>query len=183
VIELEEVEVSPNRKSARHIATSNVQKKADKVRAIALKKSPTATFKKGDVCLVPLDDVDRTKVDSGNLVGVIVDMNDDKSVAKVATKHGLLHRSYAYHRLQPVKENANDRATNDLEDAYLNWQGLPKISEREAARHVSSVGGQGVIKCNCKGDCTSNSCACKKAGRVCSSRCHRNSKCCKNISN
>ena len=131
----------------------------------------------------PLNDVDRTKVDSGNLVGVIVDMNDDKSVAKVATKHGLLHRSYAYHRLQPVKENANDRATNDLEDAYLNWQGLPKISEREAARHVSSVGGQGVIKCNCKGDCMSNSCACKKAGRVCSSRCHRNSKCCKNISN
>ena len=44
VIELEEVEVSPNRKSARHIATSNVQKKADKVRAVALKKSPTDPF-------------------------------------------------------------------------------------------------------------------------------------------
>ncbi len=143
MIELEEVEVSPNRKIARHIATSNVHKKADKVRAIALKKSPTATFKKGDVCLVPLDDVDKTKVDSGNLVGVIVDMNDYKSVAKVATKHGLLQRNYAYHRLQPVKENADNRATNDLEDAYLNWKGLPKITEQEAARHVSSVWSSG----------------------------------------
>ena len=142
------------------------KKKADKVRAIALKKSPTATFSKGEMCLVLLHDVDRTKVDSGNLVGVIVDINPDKSVAKVATKHGVLHRSHAYHRLQPVSENANNRATNDLEYSYLNWQGLPKISEQEAARLVSSVGGQIVIKCNCKGDCTSNTCACKKAGRV-----------------
>ncbi len=88
--------MSTKRKSSLHIATTNVQKKADKDRAKALKKSPTATFKKGDVCLElePLNDVDRTKVDSGNLVGVIFDMNDDKSVAKVATKHGLLHRSY-----------------------------------------------------------------------------------------
>ena len=63
---------------------------------------------------VPLCDVDRTKVNGGNLVGVIVDINPDKSVAKVATKHVLLTQSYAYHRLQPVSENANNRETNDL---------------------------------------------------------------------
>ena len=46
VIELEEVEVSPHRKSAHHIATSNVQKKADKVRAIALKSHQLPPSKK-----------------------------------------------------------------------------------------------------------------------------------------
>ncbi len=173
-------EVSPVRKSLRHNATVNIQKQADKVQKKALLKSPTATFKVGDVCLVPLDDVDRTKVDSGNLVGVIVEMNSEKSVAKVATKYGLLSRSYAYHKLQPVSEKANNRVTNDVQDAFENWRSMPKITEREAARFVSSVGGQGVLKCNCKGDCRSNTCACKKAGRLCSSRCHRNSKCCKN---
>ena len=75
------------------------------------------------MCLVPIDDVDRTKVDGGNLVGVIVNNNPDKSVAEVATKHGLLSQSYAYHKLQPVNENANNRRTNDLEDACDNWQG------------------------------------------------------------
>ena len=177
----EVVEVSPVRKSLRHNATVNLQNRADKVRERALSKSPTASFKAGDVCLVRLDDVDRTKVDGGNLVGVIVEINSDKSVAKVATKYGLLSRSYAYHKLQPVNEKANNRITNDLEDAFENWRSIPKITEREAARFVSSVGGQGVIKCNCKGNCLANNCACKKAGRVCSSRCHRNSKCCKNM--
>ena len=175
------MEVSPVRKSLRHNATVNLQNRADKVRERALSKSPTASFKAGDVCLVRLDDVDRTKVDGGNLVGVIVEINSDKSVAKVATKYGLLSRSYAYHKLQPVNEKANNRITNDLQDAYENWRSIPKITEREAAQFISSVGGQGVIKCNCKGNCLANNCACKKAGRMCSSRCHRNSKCCKNM--
>ena len=58
---------------------------------MAMKKSPTVTFDKGDVCLVPLHDVDRTKVDGGNLVGVNVDINPDKSETKVTTKYGLLY--------------------------------------------------------------------------------------------
>jgi len=40
-----------------------------------LKKSPTLVFKLGDVVLVPLDDVDCTKVDGANLLGVVVTIN------------------------------------------------------------------------------------------------------------
>ena len=51
----------------------------------------------------------------------------------------------------------------------------------EAHLHlVSSVGGQGMIHCNCRGECTTNGCSCKKANRLCSSRCHRNNSRCKN---
>ena len=97
-------------------------------------------------------------------------INKDKSTCKVAVKQGLLHRAYVFHALRAVPIASNNRKVMELEDAYLHWQGLPKITEREAARFVSSVGGQGMIKCDCKGDCSTNSCACKKAGRICSSR-------------
>jgi hypothetical protein len=127
-----------------------------------------------------IDDVDCTKVDGKNLVGVIVSIGKNKSTCKVAVKQGLLHQAYVYHSLRVVPEASNNREVMDLEDAFKDWKGLPKITEREAAHFVSSVGGQGMTKCNCKGDCSTNSCACKKAGRICSLCCHRNSKCCKN---
>ena len=50
-------------------------KKALAVRGIILKKSPELVVKTGDVVLVPLVDEDRTKVDSGNLIGVVVSTN------------------------------------------------------------------------------------------------------------
>ena len=172
--------VSPRRASLRDKATANVQKKAESVTKTALKKSPTSALMLGDIVLVPLNEVDRTKVDGGNLVGVIVSINKDKSTCRVAVKRGVLKRAYSHHNLRIVPDASNNRKVMDLEEAFTDWRSLPSITEREAARHVSSVGGQGMVKCNCKGECTSNSCACKKAGRLCSSRCHRNNKCCLN---
>ena len=46
--------------------------------------------------------------------------------------------------LRVVPKASNNRTVMDLEDAYLHWKGLPKITEREAARYVSSIGGQGI---------------------------------------
>ena len=172
--------VSPRRASLRDKATANLQKKAKSVTKTALEKSPTSALKLGDIVLVPLDEVDRTKVDGGNLVGVIVSINKDKSTCRVAVKRGVLKRAYSHHNLRIVPDASNNRMVMDLEEAFTDWRSLPSITEREAARHVSSVGGQGMVKCNCKGECMSNSCACKKAGRLCSSRCHRNNKCCLN---
>jgi hypothetical protein len=100
----------------------------------------------------------------------------------MAVQQGLLQHAYAYHTLRVVPKTQNNRILMELDDAFTHWQGLPTITEQEAACFISSVGGQGMVKCNCKGDCTSNSCACNKAGRLCSSCCHRNSKCCKNNS-
>jgi len=178
----ENQDVSPKHKSLREKAAENVQKKAESVTKKALMKLPTSTLKLGDIVLVPLSDVDCTKVDGTTLARVIVTINKDRSTCKVAVQQGLLHRAYAFHTLRVVPIASKNRKVIDLEDANLHWHGLPKITEREAARFASSVGGQGMIKCNCKGDCSTNSCACKKAGRICSSRCHRNSKCCKNNS-
>jgi hypothetical protein len=124
----EEHDVSPKRKSLCEKATENVQKKAELVTKKALKKSPTSSLKLGDVVLVPLSDVDCTKVDGKTVAGVIVTINKDKSTCKVAVKEGLLHRAYAFHALRVVPIASNNRTVMDLEDAYLHWKGLPKIS-------------------------------------------------------
>ncbi len=162
----ENQDVSPKHKSLCKKATENVQKKVESVTKKALTKSPTSMLKLGDVVLVPLSDVDCTKVDEKTLAGVIVTINKDKSTCKVAVQQGLLYRAHAFHALRVVTIALNNRKVMDLEDAYLQWHGLPKITERDAACFVLSVGGQGMIKCNCKGDCSTNSCACKKAGRI-----------------
>ena len=141
---------------------------ADPTRSKLLTKSPQLLIKKGDVVLVPLDDVDRTKVDGGNLSGVVVSINKLNSSCRVAVAQGLLHHVYVYHALKLLPEASNDINLNNLRDAYENYLSLPRLTEREAARYVSSVGGQGIVHCNCRSDCTKNSCLCKKANQLCS---------------
>jgi hypothetical protein len=72
-------------------------------------------------------------------------------------------------------------ASNESDDAVLVGE-IGEISEREASREESVVGGQGygTVICSCKGKCDSKICKCFKAGRTCSSACHRNNKNCTN---
>jgi hypothetical protein len=149
-------------------------KTANSIRSKLLIKSPQLLIKKGNVVLVPLDDVDRTKVDGGNLSGVVVSINKLNSICRVAEAQELLHRAYAYHALKLLPKASNDIDLNNLRDAYENYRSLPRLKEREAACFVSSVGGQGIVHCNCMSDCTKNTCLCKKANQLCSSHCHRN---------
>ena len=178
--ETEDHAISPRRNNLRNRAAENMAKTAESIRSKLLTKSPQLLIKKGDVVLVPLDDVNCMKVDGGNLSGVVVSVNKLNSSCRVAVAQGLLHRAYAYHTLKLLPKALHDIDLNNLRDAYKNYRSLPKRTEREAARYISSVGGQEIVHCNCRSDCTKNSCLCKKANRLCSSRCHRNNNKCKN---
>ena len=81
----------------------------------------------------------------------------------------------------PVQGASNNRKICGLEQAFLEWQGMARIKEREAARVVSAVGGQGhSVRCDCRGKCDSKRCKCVKEGVYCSSKCHRGNACCEN---
>ena len=101
--------------------------------------------------LVPLDELDRTKVNIGTLAGVMVLINKDKSTSWVAVKQGVLYRAYVFHSLRVVPEASNNGQVMDLKDAYIHWQGLPTITEREVASFVSAIGGQGIFKVQLQG--------------------------------
>ena len=91
-------------------------KTADSIRSKLLTKPPQLLIIKGDIVLVPLDDVDRTKVDSGNLCGIVVSVNKLNSSCKVAMAQGLLHRAYAYHSLKLLPKASNDIDLSNLQD-------------------------------------------------------------------
>ena len=58
----------------------------------------------GEVVHVLLKDMDKAKVDSGNLTGVIILVDKTHSQARVAVKSGTLKGWYVYHRLpRPYK--------------------------------------------------------------------------------
>jgi hypothetical protein len=179
--------VSPTRDSLRKRAGENMEKAASSMKKKALEKyGNEKVCEVGEIVHVRLKNEDKAKVDSGNLTGVIVQVNKGRSQVRVAVKCGLLKSWYAYHRLGRVSGKSNDVALNGLTDALNGWESMKVISEREAARKSSLVGGQGKgdVTCNCKGSCNTNSCSCFKAVRICCSVCHRNNfKCCNNDRN
>jgi hypothetical protein len=179
--------VSPKRDALRKRAGENMEKAASSMKKKAIEKyGNEKVCEVGEVVHVRLKNEDKAKVDSGNLTGVIVKVNKDRSQARVAVNCGLLKSWYAYHMLGRISGKSNDVALNGLTDALNGWESMKVISEREAARKASLVGGQGKgdVTCKCKGSCNTNSCSCFKAGRICCSACHRNNfKCCNNDRN
>ena len=165
---------------------------ADKQETAAKKMRETAITKMGgqeenvfffgEVVQVPVADVDKAKVDNHTLSGVIVQINYARLAVRVVVKAGLLQSWYQYHRLSRVTGPGNNIKLLGLEAAYLGWKTMKVVSEREASRNESVVGGQGkgTVICTCKGKCDSKICKCFKAGRICSSACHRNNKNCTN---
>jgi hypothetical protein len=179
--------VSPKRDALRKRAGENMEKAASSMKKKAIEKyGNEKVCEVGEVVHVRLKNEDKAKVDSGNLTGVIVKVNKDRSQARVAVNCGLLKSWYAYHMLGRISGKSNDVALNGLTDALNGWESMKVISEREAARKASLVGsqGKGDVTCKCKGSCNTNSCSCFKAGRICCSACHRNNfKCCNNDRN
>jgi hypothetical protein len=175
--------VTPRRGEMRKRAHEQMSKAAASMKKAVIKRvGNEKVCEVGEVVHVPLKDMDKAKVDTGNLTGVIVQVDKGRSQARVAVKSGLLKSWYVYHRLGRVTGAGNNVELNGLTDALANWKTMPVIAEREAARNESMVGGQGKgdVTCNCRGPCNTKQCSCKKAGRICTSACHRNNMKCVN---
>jgi hypothetical protein len=66
--------VYPNRARLRKGAAGKLESRAKSMKAVATKKGVGKVFEVGEVVLVPLQDVNKAKVDAQNLTGVIVKM-------------------------------------------------------------------------------------------------------------
>jgi hypothetical protein len=175
-------EASPHRARLRKLAARKLESRTKSMKAVAMKKGVGKVFELGEVILVPLANVDKAKVDSQNLNGVIVKINTNRMLVRVVVKSGLLKQWYSYHKLTHVVGKGNNIELLGLQEAYPRWGLMKVISEWEASRNEPLVGGQGKgdVTCNCKSACDSNRCSCFRAGRICTSACHRNNAKCKN---
>ena len=112
--------------------------------------------------MVPVPDVDRGPTDGRNVLGVIMKVKHGKY--QLGTTNGTLCGYYSYNQLF----KASGSATSRVEDVPNEG---PKTL-REIVRLQSITGGQGMLKCDCKGGCKTNRCKCKQAKVLCNSRCH-----------
>jgi hypothetical protein len=158
--EIDGKEVTPRRREMRKRAHEKLVKAANSVKKRIINEvgEDNKLCEVGEVVHVPLKDLDKTKVDPGTLTGVIVQVDKARSQARVAVKSGLLKSWYVYHRLGRVTGRGNNVELNGLTEALKNWNKMPVITEREAARNKSLVGGQGKgdVTCNCKGPCNTD---------------------------
>ena len=96
-----------------------------------------------------------------------------------------MHSWRAQDRVQPELRQAPPErhacALMGLSDALASWRTLKTISIRAAMAVVSAVGGQGMLRCDCKGTCQKKSCSCFKAERQYNSRCHKRNITCMNL--
>ncbi|XP_045447725.1 uncharacterized protein LOC123656048 [Melitaea cinxia] len=76
---------------ARTTAAENLVKQAKKMKATSDKSHPPSNI--GDNVTIPIPDVDKGKGDLRNIIGVILQKNDE-GFYKVGIKHGVLRKQY-----------------------------------------------------------------------------------------
>jgi hypothetical protein len=176
--------VSPKRAIICKLVVESLESKAKRMKDSAFEKmgGVSECFFIGEVVQVLISNFDRAKVDNQCLTGVIVELNQAKMKARIAVKARLFKLWYDYFKLSRVSSPWNNIKLLGLDDAFLNWKTMKVISEREGSANDSLVGrqGKGAVICSCRGACNSKSCKCFKAGRICSSACHRNNAKCEN---
>ncbi len=102
-------EVSPHHAGLRKLAARKLESCAKRsMKVVAMKKGVSKVFDVGEVVLVPLANVDKSKVDAQNLTGVIVKINTNRMLARVVVKSGLLKQWYSYHKLTIVVCKGNN---------------------------------------------------------------------------
>jgi hypothetical protein len=122
-------EVSPHRVGLRKCAAGKLESRAKSMKAVAMKKGVSKVFEVGEVVLVPLHNVNKAKVDSQNLTGVIVKFDINRMLAWVVVKSGLLKQWYSYHKLTRVVGKGNNIELLGLQKACLGWAMMKVISE------------------------------------------------------
>ena len=173
--------VSPGRAALRKAAGAALAKQGEKMKKQALSGAGGKELAVGSVVRVSVTDVDRARTDDPTLTCVVVEANAKgrAKVYTVACKAGVLKERYHAAYLDHVPMMTP--LAVGLATVLAGWHGLPKdIALRAATRSQSMVGGQGMLHCACQGKCDTKKCKCKKAGRECSSRCHKSNTQCTN---
>ena len=139
-----------------------------------LNSKKETVLKAGDLVRMNVSDVDRGKTDNPTITLIVLEVvkrkSDQPAIYRLGSKRGPLKRFWSRSCLSRVKTVS--AKVMGLEGVLLEWKGMPSVSVHEAVQIDSSVGGQGMVRCDCQGKCDTKRCKCFKAGRKCNSRCH-----------
>ena len=153
-------DISNQRKRARESQLSQAERMVKRSR-IDLKAGEV-----GDNVAVPIPMVDRERGDPRNIIGVIVD-RDENDLYRIAVKAGILSTKYSRNQFDLCPQRLLNETDVNTDCA---------ITLRQALRSTAS-GGQGFFHCDCSKQCQTNRCKCFKGKKLCNSRCHSSLTC------
>ncbi|CAF1358366.1 unnamed protein product [Didymodactylos carnosus] len=140
-------------------------------------KATAEKFNIGDCVGLKIDSVDRTNTDPKLLPCIITakEKKNDSQIFKLASQYGKLVTTYTAESLVDLKSSCLQ------ELRAINLDQLADIKFIEACKLLArgSISGK---TCDCKGQCQTKLCSCKKQGVYCSTKCHSRRGGCKNIS-
>ena len=117
----------------------------------------------GTTVQVEVSDADRGPFDFRFILAYIVEIDEVRSTYRLCTKHGMIKGWRSRNEFVICK-------TDILKESDLNR--AIELSIRTASGLDNLSGGQGIVKCNCKGTCAGGRCKCKAANIPCNSKCH-----------
>ncbi|XP_076055268.1 uncharacterized protein LOC143033663 [Oratosquilla oratoria] len=120
----------------------------------------------GDNVAVPIPMVDRGRGDLRNIIGVIVD-RDENDLYRIAVEAGILSTKDSRNQFDLCPQRL-------LNETDVNTDCTSTL--RQALRSTAS-GGQGFFHCDWSKQCQANRCKCFKAKKLCNSRCHSSLTC------
>jgi len=138
---------------------------AQAVRMLNLSRKKFAPAAVRDNVLISIPSVDRSRLATRNVLGVVMEHNESLDLYKIGTKDGTLAKLYAINEFQ--KSKTNDLLLEDVPDKTT--------SVRSSSAKES--GSQDFTFCNCLRGCAAKSCKCRKNNLKCNSKCHNGGSC------
>jgi hypothetical protein len=165
---------TPDRGLKRQRAAEALMKQGEKMKRFSTSTSPGETaspLSVGSVVLLKPDRVDRGQVDPLRFPAIVVEITEH-GLFRLYAPGGVLQSCYGRHDLYH-EQNKTPASYGAHLINYSGWKTAETITEKSAVTNYSPAGGQGFVKCSCKGNCQTGKCQCKKRGVLCNSRCHR----------
>ena len=128
------------------------------------KKRPN-NYEIGDLVRISVPKIDRFGIDRPMLPCKVLEKINDQY--RLGSQFGIINVFYSQGEIDPL----GVKQFPELETIPTNT-----ITVREAAR-LQNVGLTTGTICNCKGNCNSKKCYCRKMGNNCGSRCHSGRQC------
>jgi len=151
----------------REAARQDLQIYTDKmVNQMNKKNKRPNRYEVGDLVRITIPKIDRSGVDRPTPICRVIEITENNQCV-LGSKFGIINVYYSPGEIEPL----GTVCFPELDNLPSN-----KISVREAARLQSTGPATGAI-CNCKSNCNSNKCRCKKVGGNCGSRCHGGRSC------
>ena len=112
----------------------------------------------GQCATLRVPDVDRGPTDPKNLLVVV--MKGEDGLYTVGCREGVLGSKYTAADLSPIDQ------------VLIKADDVPDIRLTLRTATAKATGGQGFVKCQCRTQCSSGRCSCRKKEMKCNSRCH-----------